>query len=131
MFPNPLHCDQPRKVAFVATRLRRIFDTTPGDIGLPMTWAMSHAFRRSLVTDAHDAGIPERHIAGQTGHGRIQVLQDHYIARVQVSTLAADLRDAAPRGATSANREPNSPSADESAANGRSNSGSNPRSGRE
>ncbi len=110
VFPNPLHWDMPREVSFVTKRLRRIFDATTGDDGLPMTWAMSHAFRRSLVTDAHDAGIPERHIAGQTGHERIQVLQDHYIARVHSSTLAADLRDAAPR----------------SAADGRSNSASNP-----
>ncbi len=129
VYPNPLHRDQPREVSFVTKRLRRIFDTTPGDDGLPMTWAMSHAFRRSLVTDAHDAGIPERHIAGQTGHGRIQVLQDHYIARVQVSTIAADLRDAAPRGTSGRDEAARTTSGDESAANGPSNSWSNPRGG--
>ncbi len=99
VFPNPLQRDQPREVSAVTKRLRRLFDDTLGDDGAPLTWASSHTFRRSLVTDAHDAGVPERFIAGQTGHGRIQVLQDHYIARVPVTTVGADLRDRAPRPA--------------------------------
>jgi integrase len=73
-----------------------------------MTWASSHTFRRTLVTDAHDAGTPDRHIAGQNGHGRIKVVQDHYIARVPASTVAADLRDLTPRFAPVANQESDS-----------------------
>jgi integrase len=97
IFPNPLDRESPREVSCVTKRVRRLLDSTLGDDGHPMTWASSHSFRRTLVTDAHDAGTPDRHIAGQTGHGRIQVLQDHYIARVPASTVAADLRDLAPR----------------------------------
>jgi integrase len=97
VFPNPFDRTRPREVSFVTKRVRRLFDSTAGDDGQPMTWASSHSLRRTLVTDAHDAGTPDRHIAGQTGHGRLQVLQDRYIARVPASTVAAHLRDLAPR----------------------------------
>lgn len=110
VFPNPLDTTQPREVSFVTKRIRRLCDSCTGDDGKPMTWASSHTFRRTLVTDAHDAGAPDRHIAGQTGHGRIQVLQDHYIARVPASTIAADLRDRAPRSALVAQQESDSES---------------------
>lgn len=110
LVPNPLDTTQPREVSFVTKRVRRLCDSCVGDDGEPMTWASSHTFRRTLVTDAHDAGAPDRHIAGQTGHGRIKVLQDHYIARVPASTVAADLRDRTPRFASVADQESDSES---------------------
>lgn len=96
VFPNPLRLSEPREVSNVTKHVRALLDGVPGDDGLPMVWASSHSFRRTLVTDAHDARVPDRQIAGQTGHRRLAVLQDHYIARIAVSTLAADLQQRAP-----------------------------------
>lgn len=96
VFPNPLRLAEPREVSSVTKHVRALLDTVQGDDRLPMMWASSHTFRRTLVTDAHDARVPDRQIAGQTGHRRLAVLQDHYIARLAVSTLAADLQHRAP-----------------------------------
>lgn len=63
--------------------------------GRPLAWASSHTFRRTLVTDVHDAHVPDRQIAGQTGHRQIAVVWDRYIARVGVSTVATDLQRSA------------------------------------
>ena len=97
VFPDSLQFDQPREVSFVTKRLRRLFDTTVGEDGVLLTWASSHSFRRTLVTDARDAGTPDHHIAGQGGWSRIHVLQGRYIARMKISTLGTDLRNRSPR----------------------------------
>jgi integrase len=94
LFPNPVQPTKPREVSDTTKRLRRLFDSVAGDDGCPLTWASSHSFRRTLTTDLHDAGVPDRQIAGQGGWKRVGVMQDHYFAEVPESTVAADLRTA-------------------------------------
>ena len=55
-----------------------------------MTWASSHTFRRTGLTTLHKAGLPDRTVADHSGHRRLQVLQDRYFARRNVSTVAAE-----------------------------------------
>ncbi len=70
--------------------VRRLLDGLEGDDGRPMTWASSHTFRRTLVTGMHLDSVPHALIADATGHDDLRVLQEHYVARMRVSTLAAD-----------------------------------------
>lgn len=91
VFDNPLQHGVAREVSRTTKLFRRLFDGVLDDDGLPMVWASSHTFRRTGITTLHEAGVPDRTIADHSGHRRLQVLQDHYLARRRVSTTAADL----------------------------------------
>lgn len=93
VFGSPLQPSRYREVSSVSKRLRRLFDSVPGDDGRPMTWASSHTLRRTIVTQLHAAGMPSAMIADQTGHRDLRVLEEHYIARLPYSSAAADLLD--------------------------------------
>ena len=91
VFGNPLAPDAFRDASRVTKLVRRLLDSIDGDDGKPLTWASSHTFRRTMVTTFHRALVPDRTIADQTGHDQVQVLQEHYFARLRLSTLAAEL----------------------------------------
>jgi integrase len=88
---NPPQHGVPREVSRTTKHFRRLFDEVLDDDGQPMVWASSHTFRRTGITTLHEAGVPDRTIVDHSGHRRLQVLQDHYLARRRVSTTAADL----------------------------------------
>lgn len=90
VFDSPLLHGTPREVSKVTKMFRELFDSVLDDDGLPMRWASSHTFRRTGITAVYQAGVPDRTIADHSGHKRLQVLQDHYLARQRVSTTAAD-----------------------------------------
>lgn len=46
-----------------------------------MEWATSHSFRKGLITQAHEAGIPINRIADQAGHRSARMTWDSYIGR--------------------------------------------------
>lgn len=51
-------------------------------------WLTSHAFRKTVATTLHDAGLTPREIADQLGHANLRTL-DHYIGRRAVGRAAA------------------------------------------
>lgn len=91
VFPNPLDPRLYREVSLATKKLRGVFDGVVGEDGEPLTWASSHVFRRTVVTTAHDLGVVDRQIAGQTGHRSTETMRRRYVAKVRKSTLAADL----------------------------------------
>lgn len=55
-------------------------------------WVTSHAFRRTVASVLHDAGLVDREVADQLGHGDLRS-QRHYIGRTNVTDHGALLED--------------------------------------
>ncbi|MDO5662195.1 MAG: site-specific integrase, partial [Brachybacterium sp.] len=56
-------------------RIRAILD----DDSLGLSWATSHSFRKTFVSDLLDAGVPVRAVASTVGHRRISTTERHYV----------------------------------------------------
>lgn len=56
---------------------------------LGMSWLSSHTFRKTSATVLHDAGLPDRVIAGMTGHADLTTLLNVYIGRGELNPQIA------------------------------------------